>query len=178
MLAGNVAALLSPVVFVPVLTYVFGRQNYDYESMRNIRLANDANDTTTSPHAPAAEIQTEEETKKLNRTSRIARTLTVGVTICLLVLWPMPMYGSGYVFSKEFFTGWISAGFVWLFGTTVGVVFYPLWEGRVTMKRTVKGMIAEIRGQRKLGTIGKGDKTDSFSGGTSTPVEIPVLKGV
>ena len=28
MLAGNVVALLSPLVFVPVLTYTFGPQNY------------------------------------------------------------------------------------------------------------------------------------------------------
>jgi len=41
MLAGNVVALLSPMVFVPVLTYGFGPQDYDYKSMGLIRLGDD-----------------------------------------------------------------------------------------------------------------------------------------
>ncbi|KAL1952743.1 hypothetical protein VTO42DRAFT_4300 [Malbranchea cinnamomea] len=189
MLAGNVAALLSPVIFVPILTFAFGRQNYDWESMRNIRLADDADIVPTaqddkgitSRAISAAEIQTEEEVKKLNRTAKIARILTVSVTICLLILWPMPMYGSSYVFSKRFFTGWVTVGFIWLFGTTFGVVLYPLWEGKSTMKRTVTGILADITGRKKPGQSipeGTGDKAESSSGGTTTPVEKPVVQDV
>src|SRR5947207_14483709 len=42
MLAGNVVALLSPLILVPLLTYGFGADNYDYESMRSIRRAHDS----------------------------------------------------------------------------------------------------------------------------------------
>ena len=41
MLAGNVVALLSPCIFVPILTYAFGRQKYDWKSMMLIRLGDD-----------------------------------------------------------------------------------------------------------------------------------------
>ena len=34
MLAGNVVALLSPLIFVPVLTYAFGPQNYGEQIVR------------------------------------------------------------------------------------------------------------------------------------------------
>jgi Na+/proline symporter len=37
MLTGNVMALFSPLVFVPILTYGFGADNYDYESMKKSR---------------------------------------------------------------------------------------------------------------------------------------------
>jgi hypothetical protein len=48
------------------------------------------------------------EQAMLMKAAKFARWLTLFLTIALLVLWPMPLYGSGYIFSKGFFTGWIS----------------------------------------------------------------------
>lgn len=109
MLAGNVVALLSPLIFVPVLTYAFGPQNYDYKSMAAIRLGNDediAEDENTDLELiPGANNLSAEENaieqKKLQRASIIAKSLTGFMTLCLLILWPMPMYGSAYIFSKK-----------------------------------------------------------------------------
>lgn len=115
---GNVAALLSPLVFVPVLTFAFGTQKYDWESMKLIRRGDDTEiirrssvaDGTPDPafvpgaHGPSAAEQ-EADMKRLNKDAKIARSLTVFMTVALLVIWPMPMYGSKYVFSKGFFTG-------------------------------------------------------------------------
>ena len=80
MLAGNVVALLSPLIFVPVLTYAFGPQNYDYKSMAAIRLGNDE-DIAAAAHTDlelipgsngmsAADLEMEET--KLRRASIIA----------------------------------------------------------------------------------------------------------
>lgn len=144
MLAGNVTALLSPLIYVPILTYAFGPQNYDYKSMALIRLADDApiaRSASVDPeaipdsHAIASSptilgLSPEEsakETAMLARASLIAKSLTGIMTIALLILWPMPMYGSGYVFSKQFFTGWVSVGILWLFCSAGAVGIYPLW---------------------------------------------------
>lgn len=113
MLAGNVAALLSPLVFVPVLTYAFGRQKYDWQSMRDIRRGDDTEivkrhsvDLEQVPgHVEINPVDDEAEQAMLKKRAIIARSLTGFMTLAFLVLWPMPMYGSGYVFSKKFFTG-------------------------------------------------------------------------
>lgn len=113
MLAGNVVALLSPLIFIPVLTLAFGRQNYDWESMKQIRRGDDSDITGAADVDPelasGATSQTQEmeaaEQAKLKKAAIIARSLTVFMTLALLVIWPMPMYGSGYIFSKSFFTG-------------------------------------------------------------------------
>jgi SSS family transporter len=103
MLAGNVVALLSPCIFVPVLTYAFGADNYDYESMKAIRKVDDHEideDAGVDPelvpdgHQGQTAEEEAEEMAKLNRASIIAKSLTGFMTIALLVLWPMPMYGS------------------------------------------------------------------------------------
>ncbi|KAK2740591.1 hypothetical protein FQN55_008800 [Onygenales sp. PD_40] len=181
MLAGNVAALLSPIVFIPILTYVFGPQNYDYESMKQIKKVDDS-EVAADAHvdlelvpgqADASPDQTEEELASLNKAAKIARALTVVMTICLLILWPMPMFGSGYVFSKKFFTGWISVGFIWLFGTAFGVIVFPFWEGRATMKHTIKSMYFDMTGKKSLKTLRaqEGLEAEEASQGDSTPVE-------
>ena len=113
MLAGNVAALLSPLIFIPILTYSFGKQNYDWESMKQIRRGDDSDlaamanvDLELTPGATSrSEDMEAAEQAKLKKAALIARSLTVFMTLALLILWPMPMYGSGYIFSKKFFTG-------------------------------------------------------------------------
>jgi urea-proton symporter len=59
-----------------------------------------------NPSAAAEEL----EQKKLLKASFIAKSMTVVLTLALLILWPMPMYGSGYIFSQKFFTGWVVVG--------------------------------------------------------------------
>lgn len=61
--------------------------------------------------------------------------------LAFLVLWPMPMYGSGYIFSKPFFTGWVTVGIIWIFCSFICVGLYPIWESRATLTRVFKGIV-------------------------------------
>ena len=87
-------------------------------------------------------------------------------------LWPMPMYGSGYVFSKEFFTGWVVVGILWLFCSTFCVGLYPLWEGRHSMAHTFKGIVRDLTGKGKPPLKGRtvelNEKADQYEEGTTT----------
>ncbi|KAJ5121871.1 uncharacterized protein N7443_001980 [Penicillium atrosanguineum] len=184
MLAGNVAALLSPMVFVPILTYVFGPQNYDYESMRAIRKVDDT-EVAVAAHidlelvpgetGPSQE-QIDEEMRKLNKAAFYSRTLTVFMAFALLILWPIPMYGTSYVFSKKFFTGWVVVGILWLFCTLCGVVIFPLYEGRESIVRVVRMMSLDLMGKKPV--LHEGRKTyDSQPSGVATPAEQIEEKG-
>jgi urea-proton symporter len=157
MLAGNVVALLSPLVFVPVLTYGFGADNYDYESMKSIRRGEDSGmaaeahlDLELVPGAITwSEAEEREEQSKLLRDSKIAKATTVGMALALLVLWPMPLYGTGYIFSKPFFTGWVVVGIIWLFFSLCCVSLFPLWEGRYSMVRIFKAVFVDLTSGRE-----------------------------
>ncbi|KAL4806902.1 Sodium:solute symporter family-domain-containing protein [Aspergillus unguis] len=189
MLAGNVAALLSPLVFSPVLTYLFKPQNYDWASMRAIRKVDDS-DVAAAAHVDLELVpgetrpdsgEEESEIKNLNRAALLSRGLTVGMVVCFLLLWPIPMYGSKYVFSKEFFTGWVVVGIIWLFGTAFGVILFPLWEGRASMSRVARMMVADAMGQRPRKHVveGRGDENGEsvVPSGVVTPAEKVVEKG-
>ncbi|KAF5022456.1 hypothetical protein F66182_5492 [Fusarium sp. NRRL 66182] len=146
MLAGNVVALLSPLVFVPLFTFGFGADSYDWASMAAIKQSDDVDDSTGDSEAPVVTsfaVAPEEDMAKLNKASKIAKTMTVCMTLAFLVLWPMPMYGTSYVFSKPFFTGWVTVGIIWLFCSTLAVGVYPLWEGRHSLVRVTKGILGK-----------------------------------
>ena len=163
MLAGNVVSLLAPVIFVPVLTLIFKSDKYDWKSMQQIRKGDDS-DLAAAAHVdlelvPGESRQSDHEMRmeqhKLQRAAKIARSLTVFLTLALLILWPMPMYGSGYIFSKKFFTGWVVVGILWLFCSSFCVGIYPLWEGRKTCARTIRAIFMDITGRGKPITHGR-----------------------
>jgi len=89
----------------------------------------------------------------------------------------MPMYGTSYVFSKKFFTGWITVGFIWLSFTAWGVVIFPLWEGRKTMKYTVVAMYLDVTGRKKpKHTLHGEEEVQEASPGAATPDEKVIPK--
>lgn len=163
MLAGNVVSLLAPVIFIPVLSFVLRSPRYDWISMKQIRRADDK-DLADAAHVdlelvPGENTRTDDddaaEQQKLKRAAKIARSLTVFLTVALLILWPMPLYGTRYIFSKGFFTGWISVGILWLFCSAFCVGLYPLFEGRHTSVRTIRSIYKDVTGKGKPVTHGR-----------------------
>jgi hypothetical protein len=184
MLAGNVVALLSPLIFVPIFTLIFGLDKYDWISMAAIRKGDD-HDLAAAAHIDLelipgeANISAEQEAieqQKLLRASKIAKTMTVILTFALLVLWPMPMYGTGYIFSKKFFTGWVVVGIIWLIGSLLCVGIFPVWEGKDALYHTFKAIYLDITGKQHPSTYHtsaaiyvEGQKGDSKDGQDTPP---------
>ncbi|CAF1038241.1 unnamed protein product [Didymodactylos carnosus] len=95
MLVGNVVALFSPLLFVPVLSLIIFREApYDFASMKQIKRVDDG--PKSIPDTTPDEM--ESEITLLTRNSRFARITAMVLTLCLIILWPWPMYGSSYVF--------------------------------------------------------------------------------
>lgn len=187
MLIGNVVALLSPVVFIPLLTLIFGSQQFDFEILKSIKRVDDlpeieeamqdvlqgetaiAADSDASSnkdveklipaktnvteivevfaHDQKAIDQAIAEEEHLKRAAKIAGWLCLAMSFSLLVIWPMPMYGSKYIFSKQFFTGWVTVGIIWIFVTAFIVIIYPLWEGRNGIYTSFRGLYWDLTGQ-------------------------------
>jgi hypothetical protein len=149
--------------------------------MKAIRLVDDS-DVTAAAHMDLEavvgrhkELSPEEEAaeqKKLLRASKIAKYTTAAMTLILLILWPMPLYGSGYIFTPSFFAGWVVVGIIWLMCSTMAVGVYPLWEGRGSLKRNFGGMWKEITGKRVA--RGRGEVVEGQEGktaGDASPVK-------
>jgi hypothetical protein len=132
------------------------QDNYDWFSMKQIRKIDDAEPTTEVglelESTPGGHSQTaaeeEAEQVKLHKASKVAKAMTAILAISFLVLWPMPLYGTGYIFSPKFFTGWVVVGILWLFCSSFCVGVYPLWEGRHSLTNTFCSMWLDVTGRK------------------------------
>lgn len=133
---------------------------------------------------PGERAETEEEMAaehaKLEKASVIAKTMTVVLTVSLLVLWPIPMYASSYVFSKPFFTGWVAVGILWMFFSLGCVGLFPLWEGKEGMWHTFKAIYLDVTGKQHPRTYhghgvdiveGKSDGLEKSDGADTPPTK-------
>ncbi len=86
MLAGNVTALLSPLVFIAIFTAIFGLDKYDWKSMSEIRQADDheliqaAGVDEEAHQSRQRQVEDDvEEQRKLDRAFKIAGYSTVAL---------------------------------------------------------------------------------------------------
>ncbi|ODQ53354.1 Na+/solute symporter [Saitoella complicata NRRL Y-17804] len=175
MLWGNVASLLSPLIFIPIMTLIFKPDNYDWEGMKNIQaVIEDPDAMDDIPEGERAnELRREisrhtmTDTAALDRASKIAKSVALFLTISMLILWPLPMFGSSYVFSKSFFKGWVVVGCLWIFFALFSVGLFPLWEGRQGIATVVMGMWGDMCGRRP-----KRPMPDVYMDGTDADVVV------
>ncbi|CCH43998.1 Urea active transporter [Wickerhamomyces ciferrii] len=173
MLIGNIVSLLSPAIFIPILTFAFKHESFDWEILKSISRVDETEEILSSEGEPLPQDKEsgglnpitsvatigkqlaksnkekllQEETEHLAKSAKYASWICAFFALAFLILWPMPLYGSKYIFSKKFFTGWITVLLIWLFFTAFMVCIYPLWEGRFGIFTTCRGLYWDLTGQ-------------------------------
>jgi urea-proton symporter len=100
-LYGTVASGFSPIPYSIVITFTTGPQSYDWADFQKESLALERlnADLTTTDHDENKD-NGRLTVKELKRWGRIAAFWSVATFLGHWVIWPLPMYGSRYVFSK------------------------------------------------------------------------------
>ncbi|OQD82412.1 hypothetical protein PENANT_c021G10370 [Penicillium antarcticum] len=145
-LYGTVASCMSPIVYSVLITLV-KPQNYNWDDFKQEKLSLETLewDLTTVHHnhvLPTGSKSLEDggggtENKELKRWERIAAVWAIATFLGQWVIWPLPMYGSGYVFNKKFYTAWVVVGIIWLWLSMLVAMFYPIFDGGVQQIRDV-----------------------------------------
>lgn len=106
---GNVASCFSPIPYSVIITLLTKPQNYDWADFRKEHLALEKLDAdlTTTHHESLQGSETgvensiSEKARELKRWGRIGAFWSAATFLGHWVLWPLPMYGSNYVFGKN-----------------------------------------------------------------------------
>ncbi|KAF9300260.1 hypothetical protein BGZ74_008088 [Mortierella antarctica] len=175
MLAGNLGALLGGGLISVVLSLI-KPDNYTFEATRSLKqVTDDMVGTPTSnnssediameeeeekkgtPRATTVELTTDtfdaEDDAKLAKAARFARWSSGILTVILIVLWPLPMFFSNYVFSRGFYTGWVILSIVWAICSTIAVTIYPVWESRDAFAEIFKGLYKMAFGPKSTAAV-------------------------
>lgn len=108
---GNSVSLVSGCVYSIAFTYIFGQDHFDWSALKTIKVVDDSDVKGLSKEQLEQQLAVEHLTPETERKLRKAKFMAMAIAAVLcgafVILWPMPMYGSSYVFSKGFFRGWV-----------------------------------------------------------------------
>lgn len=141
--AGNTIAIGVPFILIPLITFI-KPSDFDWDTWLEIK--QDDNSDFNKEHGLTNYLSQDEATKAilqerdniakdLTRQTKIGFALTVVFVLFFLILFPLPLYGSKYVFSKTFFRGWIVVMFLWGMFAAMVIILLPIWDGRAALKR-------------------------------------------
>ncbi|CEM11925.1 unnamed protein product [Vitrella brassicaformis CCMP3155] len=171
-IAGNLASICVSLVICVVGSFFFPDRHFQWEMLNEkIPLVDDV-------EPPKDPSETPENLYRWYIWSLIA---AVGMTIVLVILWPLPMHFIGGVFSFGQFSAWVGVAMAWSTIAAVVIVFMPLWElyrglqaGRSARIEHEKHMMEVASPVRK---IVEHESGNWISGGTSPTVDYTPTAG-
>ena len=125
LLVGNITAILTSLV-ITVVGSLAVPESFDFRILKQKILLVD--DKVRSM------LKYDTNEQMLANASKFCKRVGFGVTIFLVIVWPMSFYLTEYVFTVESFTGWIILVVVWAFGAAAAVVILPFVEARDSIK--------------------------------------------
>lgn len=121
LLWGNVTSIISGAV-ITLVGSILKADNFNFDNMRQrIRLVDDRMRSIQELHA---------DEKFLNKAARFPRRYLILLVVTLVVIWPIPLYLSGYVFSLETYYVWIGIAIVWAAAAASTVILLPIIEAK------------------------------------------------
>jgi hypothetical protein len=166
-LYGCVAGIGASTVITVVIS-IFRNADYQWETLKALRVTDeDGQERDVALNDPAYNAE------KLRKAAYWARGITAFLFLALFIIWPLSMYGSGYIFSRTFFRGWVIVSLLWAFGAIFAVSILPLVEGR----RTILGLIFDLVDRKTvLKRDGRETSTDAEITEDGSEKDLPVSR--
>ena len=124
MLYGNVVAILSSGLICVVISLAQNKK-YDWN------LLNKEMKLVEQTEASAAEIEKRAlDEATLKKAFQFSLKGGGILTIICVVLWPMPLYFSGFVFDLAFYSLWVMIAVIWVSLASILIIGLPIWEAR------------------------------------------------
>ncbi len=126
LLTGNVLSILVSLA-VTVGGSLAAPERFDFRALKQKILVVD--------NKIRSMLERDTDERMLSRASAFCKRAGIGLAVFLVVLWPVPMYLSGYVMTLQSFTTWVWLAVVWAAAAAVAVVALPLVEARSSIMR-------------------------------------------
>jgi len=132
---GNSVSLVSGSLYAIILTFAFGNDNFDWSRFKTELKVIDDSDVKglTAEQLEqqlAGEHLSPEDDKALLRGKKVGSIMAVVLCLIFVVLFPLPMYGTHYIFSKPFYRFWVVLTFFFAWIAALVILIMPVWQGR------------------------------------------------
>ena len=135
MLYGNIVAILMSGLICVVVSLAQNKK-YDWKLMnKEMKLVGE----DISEEAAAEIKKREQDEETLKKAFKFSLKGGGILTLICVVLWPMPLYFSGYVFDLGFYTMWVMIAVVWVSAASFCIIGIPIIEAREGFKQVMGG---------------------------------------
>lgn len=135
LLIGNIVAITVGAL-VSLIGSLVKPENFSFDVMKQRILVVD--------DRVRAMIEHDSDAKFLKKAARFSYRYAFALTLGLVVVWPLPLYFSGYIFSAFVYRVWVGIAIVWAVSAAAVVIFTPIIEAR-------RGILEVVR---RIGTLG------------------------
>ncbi|KAK6081203.1 sodium symporter family protein [Seiridium cupressi] len=146
--------LTSIGLFVPLIVYFamwpLHHTPYDWEKLFLMQSLEPRPGDKVYIHDDNTDIGDDWDPSALARASRNAKIVSLVMVLIFLIIIPFSLYGTGYIFSRNFFTGWTVVVFIWSFVAAGLIWFLPLWQARETWIGVFRSIIGKGKPVTKL----------------------------
>jgi uncharacterized membrane protein len=146
MLGGNLTAILSSA-FITTVGSLLYPEDFDFEATREIATIGDEPVRYTDPE--------ELDMAKLDQTYKFSLKYGLSTALIIIVIWPIPMFFSGYTFSKGFWTGWVALNFVWGILAGLAICGLPIYESLSGFNKATMGIVKTMSTAFHTPTVGR-----------------------
>ena len=135
MLYGNIVAILMSGLICVVVSLAQNKK-YDWKLLnKEMKLVGE----DISEEAAAEIKKREQDEETLKKAFKFSLKGGGILTLICVVLWPMPLYFSGYVFDLGFYTMWVMIAVVWVSAASFCIIGIPIIEAREGCKQVMGG---------------------------------------
>ena len=131
LLAGNVTSI-SIGAIVTCFGSTIKPENFDFKLMRQKIMIVDARIRRV--------VERESDDEYLKRWSKPRYKFAIGLTLALVIAWPVPLFLSGYIFSLQMYAAWVGVAVIWAATAATVIVLLPLLESRSGMVKVLKSI--------------------------------------
>ncbi|KAI1336356.1 hypothetical protein F5Y15DRAFT_427058 [Xylariaceae sp. FL0016] len=132
-------------LFIPLIVYFimwpWNRIPYDWDKLFLMEAVEKRPGDRSYEPEDTTDIGDDWDPVALSRASRNAKIVSAVLVLIFLIIIPFSLYGTGYVFSRGFFTGWTVVVFIWAFVAACLIWFLPLWQARSSWARVFKQVL-------------------------------------
>jgi hypothetical protein len=148
MFAGCLVSLMVPLLFWIAMRPFVSKYDWDLLFLMVPLQPREGDEVFT--HDNDESLGLDWDPTELARASKMAKIVSAVLCLVFLVIIPFPMYGSGYIMSRKFFTGWTVVVFIWSWCAALLIWCMPVWQSRGPLVAVVKGVFGDMTGRRKM----------------------------
>ncbi|KAH7907163.1 Sodium:solute symporter family-domain-containing protein [Hygrophoropsis aurantiaca] len=159
MLAGNLGSFCSGPIISVIITLFKPDNDFDWSQTRRINHNINKLRGESQVASPTLSVKNESEESGsfshaiddlpedyavLEKSFKVACYTAIIMSFIIVILIPIPMFLSHYIFSLQFFRAWVVISVVWLFVAACITSVLPLWESRQAIMDIGRGLTRDL----------------------------------